>query len=434
MMMSRCHILEVLDIDTLDHIFGNYSNTDYELVLSCTCKTFRDIMKRRRVASNSVVRTSILWVASSINIIRWTYHNYGKIPHPKMVANICASIGSVIRLELVRKYSVVHLDSRIYCFAAMNGHLNVIKWLYSQGYAFDKNVCISAAREGHIHVLEWLLDNNCEFDEEVCTATVGGQTPDSKTCWDNGNERVRNGGHFEALLWLLKNGCPVDYHSIVSAAIRNNHVFILEWMRVNSHMDYSGRNYLCNEAIQSGHLDVLIYLRSHGVDWYDGTIHLYSAALYGFEDIMDYAYKNGCELPEDEAFSLCDAGAYNGHFNVVKWARSHNCPWDEQTFAYAAAYNNIEMVEWLYENGCPWDENTCYSSASFGNLDILKWVRARGCPWTKDTSYAAAINGHIHVIIWAFENGCPWDDRTYDAAIKSGHPETIKWFRNLKYI
>ena len=51
------------------------------------------------------------------------------------------------------------------------------------------------------------------------------------------------------------------------------------------------------------------------------------------------------------------AAASNGHLEVLRWAREHNCPWSEQT-CRAAQGGQLEMLQWLREHGCPWREST----------------------------------------------------------------------------
>jgi len=40
----------------------------------------------------------------------------------------------------------------------------------------------------------------------------------------------------------------------------------------------------------------------------------------------------------------------------LKWARAHDCPWDEETCSYAAANGQLEVLQWAREHHCPWNE------------------------------------------------------------------------------
>ena len=49
----------------------------------------------------------------------------------------------------------------------------------------------------------------------------------------------------------------------------------------------------------------------------------------------------------------CANAAYNGHLELLKWAREHDCPWDGQTRRYAAEQGHTVLLRWAEENGCP---------------------------------------------------------------------------------
>ena len=53
------------------------------------------------------------------------------------------------------------------------------------------------------------------------------------------------------------------------------------------------------------------------------------------------------------------------------------------------------------------NKRTCQRASWDGHLEILKWARENGCPWNEDTCANAAENGYLEVLKWARENGCP---------------------------
>ena len=46
-------------------------------------------------------------------------------------------------------------------FAALCGHLNMLKYAHEEGCPWDKRTCSRAAEEGHKEVLEWAIANGC---------------------------------------------------------------------------------------------------------------------------------------------------------------------------------------------------------------------------------------------------------------------------------
>lgn len=49
--------------------------------------------------------------------------------------------------------------------AAVDGHLNILKWLRQNACPWDETTCSAAAGRGQLDVLEWALNNGCVCDE-----------------------------------------------------------------------------------------------------------------------------------------------------------------------------------------------------------------------------------------------------------------------------
>jgi hypothetical protein len=63
---------------------------------------------------------------------------------------------------------------------------------------------------------------------------------------------------------------------------------------------------------------------------------------------------------------MCPNAAWGGHLDVLKWAREHHCPWDENTCMKAAESARLEVLHWAMEHGAPL--RTTY-------LPYLQWYR-----------------------------------------------------------
>ena len=44
---------------------------------------------------------------------------------------------------------------------------------------------------------------------------------------------------------------------------------------------------------------------------------------------------------------------------------------------------HLDVLRWAREHDCPWDDMTCENAARGGQLAVLRWARALGCPWSK---------------------------------------------------
>lgn len=88
-------------------------------------------------------------------------------------------------------------------YAAMNGHLHILKWFTENGGNLDGHICSIAAQYGNIEILIWARDNGCDwrvnkiFSEFICPSAA-------------------NSGHLHILKWLKENDCPcggdIRYH------------------------------------------------------------------------------------------------------------------------------------------------------------------------------------------------------------------------------
>ena len=73
---------------------------------------------------------------------------------------------------------------------------------------------------------------------------------------------------------------------------------------------------------------------------------------------------------------ICLAAAYGGHLEVLRWAREHGAPWDEDTCIFAAHGGHLDVLQWARKHDCPWwSSHICLSAAQAGQLEVLQWMR-----------------------------------------------------------
>jgi len=117
-------------------------------------------------------------------------------------------------LKIPKFTGVIYLKPNIDCYAIMNGHLNILKWLHSQNFHLDFFSLEYAAMSGQMEILMWLHSLN-----------------------------------FSDLL----NGC------VCSGAARHGHLNILIWLR-SQNPPYPFNKYCCVNAAENGHLEVFKWL------------------------------------------------------------------------------------------------------------------------------------------------------------------------------
>ena len=92
--------------------------------------------------------------------------------------------------------------------AALNGHLETLKWARANGCPWDEDTCTNAAANGHLEILKWARANGCPWNVSTCT-------------------NAAENGHLETLKWLRANGAPWN-----EELIRRDltHAAVLEWL------------------------------------------------------------------------------------------------------------------------------------------------------------------------------------------------------------
>ena len=125
-------------------------------------------------------------------------------------------------LEMV-KYCVAnecHIESEACAFAALKGHLEVLKYLREEAEApWDWYTATWAAQNGHLHILEYLVERKYDkYDEYVCVNTAKNGQLDclkflhetAKAPWDYRAVREAHYyNHTECVQYLLDNNCPL---------------------------------------------------------------------------------------------------------------------------------------------------------------------------------------------------------------------------------
>ena len=191
----------------------------------------------------------------------------------------------------------------LFSAACESGHLEMLKWLRSEGCPWDEGACSGAAEGGHLEVLKWLRSEDCPWDVGAC-------------------EGAAKGGHLEVLKWLSSEGFPWDELTC--------------WGR-------QGDTY--RSAAGGGHLEVLKWLKSVGCPW-DGCAW-HDAAEGGHLEVLKWLEREGC--PEDYAYLGAVKG---GQLEVLKWLRSKDYPWDEDLFEVAQEFNH-SVFQWAIDNFNP---------------------------------------------------------------------------------
>lgn len=108
---------------------------------------------------------------------------------------------------------------------------------------------------------------------------------------------------------------------------------------------------------------------------------------------------------------LCDEAAESGRLEVLRWLRSQDppCPWGAHTCVLATWGGHLEVLEWLraQDPPCPWDSRVCWLASIEGHLRILESAVAGGCPVDLEGCKRAAKTEEVRQ--WLEAYGAPED-------------------------
>ena len=169
-----------------------------------------------------------------------------------------------------RKFNVHHTDpeviKRVLYVAAYNGYLEVFKKYWSQGpqeklsKVLNEQTCSWAALDGHLEVMKWLRAKGCPWGIQTsCWAAQGGRlevlqwlrAQDPPCPWTSSvcSSAARQ-GHLDVLRWARSQGCPWDERAPWAAA-RNGHLKVLNWL-IKEECPYYKKSECREAAVEGG--------------------------------------------------------------------------------------------------------------------------------------------------------------------------------------
>jgi hypothetical protein len=137
-----------------------------------------------------------------------------------LTGNVCvyaAKHGNLDMLQFALAQGVeINNYSAIMTYAALGGHLRIVKWAFSRGCQLLPTIAATAAMKGHLEVLQWLRSVKTPMDTSVTSmAAKEGQLEVLKWArsvgipWDEWVRRhAQQFGHRELLNWAIANGAP----------------------------------------------------------------------------------------------------------------------------------------------------------------------------------------------------------------------------------
>ncbi len=202
--------------------------------------------------------------------------------------------------------------------AALNGHLDILKWARENSCPFNVTTCSNAAKKGHLHILKWARENGFPWNMNTCNMAA-------------------KGGYLHILEWAMANGCEWDIQQICIKAATRGNLYILKWAIGNGHtFDYN----ICEQATINSSYDVVRWVIENGYEISDKTCY-YIACDVNQVGLLKLALNKGGIWNDRFTSLICaknnyDYGDYfntlndyrtiSGELKILKWAKKHGYP------------------------------------------------------------------------------------------------------------
>ena len=307
----------------------------------------------------------------------------------------------------------IKMKKRINAAIERGCSLEIVKYLYEEGYTVPRDVCITAGRAGRLDVLEFFYDAVIRADD--CCSDV------AITCNWNRDVLVAAtaNGYVDCLQYAHEHGCEWDPDVAVAAA-ENGNLNCLQYAHEHG-CDWNFQVMLA--ASSNGHLDCLQYAHEHGCEWTSEVTSC--SSRNGHLDCLQYAYEHGCPWED----SATNHAAMEGHLDCLKYAHEHGCHWNNCVTFFAAAGGHLDCLQYAHEHGCEWTSDVTRNSAAYGHLDCLQYAHEHGCEWTSEVSRYAAENGHLDCLRYAHEHGCVWEGHFTRCTAERFHPNCVSYVK-----
>lgn len=330
-------------------------------------------------------------------------------------------------LSQLKKYNAPNdVMKKVFIKAAVSGNLEVFKGV-NETWKFDRRVVgeafTSAMIGGRLDIVKFCLKRLC---------LMGGI--DRFYGFQSACTEVAVRGHLKVLKVLISRLIETMKKDILTSAIINGHLDIIEWLHADSVDTFNVRppsdgglhmgNFRNCWAILNGHIHVIKWLAQREI---------------------------GHIAAEDYTLTIV---LTNGHFDTFKWffiRRSSSssrtmCNDVVEWFNIISKVGNLGLFKFLYR-WYPNVETTVLTTSMNnalrgGHLELVKWIDSLGSPENfhfdiSDTLNTLIRNGHLNVLNWIHESNSDVIPRmemfssTFLYTIECGRLDILKFLKSV---
>lgn len=246
------------------------------------------------------------------------------------------SLGNIETWEYLHESGAdIISDEAIKC-AANNGPLNVVKYLHENGadikactslfmceikndkivsekkVTTSNQVIVYAAMNGQLDIVKYLHENGADIEKDD----------------NNALEMAARNGHLDVVKYLHENGADVDKCSALEVAATHNHMDVVKYLYENGASikeHCSGMTSLI--LAERGELEALKYLHENGMDIMvaDGAAILW-AVCAGHLDVVKYLYEHRTEgiLDSERIEEFIESAKENGYLDIAEYLQKQS--------------------------------------------------------------------------------------------------------------
>ncbi|KAI9991422.1 hypothetical protein PInf_019103 [Phytophthora infestans] len=339
--------------------------------------------------------------------------------------------------------------------AAANGRLDLVHWYCEMKgpYAFGWNVMDAAVAQNHMDVVQYLdsvVGNRCTR-RGLDRAALNGHLNVVKWLNESRYYEIRTfqslenaiaGGHLAIVQYVMQT-VEVAYTSwmqaALTAAVTHGRRQILQWLHDRAAAEAAMHNRRFRFEIytnqlykvaRQGHLDVLQWLHDHKYPVHCRRAHVVrGAAAGGHKEIVEWMEQTFESLTRQRHRIRVDGAAAFGDLQLVQWLHFQGYRFTAHAIDDAAAGGSLSIVCWLHGHV---ENSECTAAAMdraaangfLGVVEFLHVNRKEGC--TTAAMDEAARNGHVEVVKFLYKN------RSEYCTAMAGESRCVKVLQFLK--
>ena len=370
--------------------------------------------------------------ANHIQSLEWIGSNFQLEPvaddeAEEGIMSVAALNGNIEIVRWLSSKNIIDISCKCIESAAYGGNLEVLQHVRELGCPWSKKVCVLAAENGHLNILKWARSKGCPWNASL-------MFPAAAKCRRN---------KWELYEWIWQQGCPFKEKKSFPNAIECSNFEFIVFAKANGSTSYNQllNKKLISSAVRLGFLEATQWgmdqvlpqglrwidrgddggLMSDG-QWIDRRLKynwIKGAARNGHVHILEYLrirfgeeFWVPAKFSEDRCFTVCDLVdkvAEWGQIDVLDWIVTHRTDWIKSTvFNTAIKFKKLKVLIWLKSQ--PTNTNELEPTTSwFGSIanlnphpsdlayetsdyEIFEWIHMNGCPWNEDTDWLQRLD------------------------------------------